>query len=355
MFEHESNQFIQDTVRIRLTQSLGLITTDLVEEATDAIDDIYGDNDQWHNITVKQDVVELIARMSSRTFLGKPLCRNRQWLDITSQYAVGVFTASRELRLLPVFARRVMQWFMPSCAKVREQYRLAQSLITSEVQRRKAAAQQALAEGRKPAKTADAIGWMVELSKGKDYDLVAGQLSLSVAAIQTTNEAMCHLLVDICECPEIIQPLRDEVVSVIGEHGWTKNALYQLKLMDSVMKESQRMHRPRANMNRYAIEEVVLSDGTKIPKGARLMVESTLVDPELYPNPYTFKPYRFVELRNDVENGKGKDYQFVTVNPEFMAFGLGTHACPGYEMTAFDAREGTRADTSAGDSSSQTR
>lgn len=245
VFEHESNQLIQETVRIRLTQSLGLITADLVDEATDAVHTIFGEDDQWKTINVKSDVVELVARMSSRTFLGKPLCRNKQWLDVTSQYSIGVFLASRELRAVPVFARRVMQYFMPSCTKVREQYRIAKDLITTEVHRRTEAAQQALAEGRKPAKTSDAIGWMVELSKGKNYDLVAGQLSLSVAAIQTTNEAMSQLLVDICEHTEIIQPLREEVISVLREHGWTKVALHQMKLLDSVLKESQRLHRPR--------------------------------------------------------------------------------------------------------------
>ncbi|KAK4493820.1 hypothetical protein PRZ48_015005 [Zasmidium cellare] len=327
VFEHASNSLIQDTVRIRLTQSLGLITGDLVEEATDAVHDIFAEDDQWHIINVKNHVIELVARMSSRTFLGKPLCRNRQWLDVTSQYSVGIFLASRELRNVPVFARRVMQYFMPSCTKVREQYAIAKGLITAEVQRRTEAAQKALAAGKKPAKTADAIGWMVELSKGKNYDLVAGQLSLSVAAIQTTTEAMSHILVDICEHGEIIQSLREEIISVLREHGWSKVALHQMKLVDSVLKESQRLHRPRANLNRYAIDEVVLSDGTKIPKGSRLLVEQRMFDPELFPDPYTFNPYRFVELREHKE--RGNDWQFATVNSEFMAFGLGTHACPG--------------------------
>lgn len=82
-----------------------------------------------------------------------------------------------------------------------------------------------------------------------------------------------------------------------------------------------------ANLNRYAIDNVVLSDGTKIPKGSRLLVETRMFDPELFPDPYTFNPYRFMDLRE--KKDRGNDWQFVTVTPEFMAFGLGTHACPG--------------------------
>jgi hypothetical protein len=48
---------------------------------------------------------------------------------------------------------------------------------------------------------------------------------------------------DLAAYPEYIQPLRDEICAVAGEDGvLKKTSLLKLKKMDSVMKESQRMH-----------------------------------------------------------------------------------------------------------------
>jgi hypothetical protein len=32
------------------------------------------------------------------------------------------------------------------------------------------------------------------------------------------------------------------MIQVVGEEGWSKQTLYKLKLLDSFLKESQRMH-----------------------------------------------------------------------------------------------------------------
>ena len=92
---HESmngENLIQETVRVKLTQSLGLVTDDLVDETTASIHDIFGEDSQWHSVQVKQGVLDMVARLSSRVFLGKDLCRNEQWLDIAKNYTV---TSSR--------------------------------------------------------------------------------------------------------------------------------------------------------------------------------------------------------------------------------------------------------------------
>lgn len=36
--------------------------------------------------------------------------------------------------------------------------------------------------------------------------------------------------------------LREEVDAIVGEDGWTKNAMQKLKKLDSFMRESQRMN-----------------------------------------------------------------------------------------------------------------
>jgi hypothetical protein len=77
---------IPSTLRVKLTQSLGLVTNHLVDEATIALHDLYGEGREWNSIAVKQHNLNLIARLSSRVFLGRPICRNKQWLEIAKNH-----------------------------------------------------------------------------------------------------------------------------------------------------------------------------------------------------------------------------------------------------------------------------
>jgi hypothetical protein len=49
---------------------------------------------------------------------------------------------------------------------------------------------------------------------------------------------------DICSQPGLIKVLREEIEDILSRHNgvFSTKALYEMKLLDSVMKESQRMH-----------------------------------------------------------------------------------------------------------------
>lgn len=156
----EDGNFLPEVVRIKLTQSLGLITNDLVEETTMAVHDIFGDNAEWHHTFIKQNILDLVARLSSRVFLGPELCRNKRWLEIAKGYTVDAFISARLLKVVPALLRPFVHWVLPPCIKLRKDVRDADRLINPEVERRKIRAQKALEAGQKPPKTADTIGWM---------------------------------------------------------------------------------------------------------------------------------------------------------------------------------------------------
>jgi len=40
--------------------------------------------------------------------------------------------------------------------------------------------------------------------------------------------------------PECIQPLREEVESIVKEQGWTKESLFNMRKLDSFLRETQR-------------------------------------------------------------------------------------------------------------------
>lgn len=76
---------------------------------------------------------------------------------------------------------------------------------------------------------------------GGNYEPASAQLLLSFAAIFTTTDLICQVILDLAERPELLQALREEITSVIPTKGWQKTSLYKLALLDSVLKESQRL------------------------------------------------------------------------------------------------------------------
>jgi hypothetical protein len=249
--------FMQTIVRRNLTQSLALVTDDLVDETLASVHDILGEERNWQTRLIKQDLLNIVARLSSRVFLGVELCRDPDWLRISKEHTVDIFIASRQLKLFPKLLQPIVHWFIPTCRKLRREVRLARRLILPEVERRTKRAQTALEAGEKPPKAADTIGWMVENAHGREVDYVASQLALTLAAIHTTSETMAKCKVSpvklgishadihvgvmqLCTHPETIEPLRNEMHEVLRSEGWSKVALYKMKLLDSFLKEVQR-------------------------------------------------------------------------------------------------------------------
>lgn len=83
--------------------------------------------------------------------------------------------------------------------------------------------------------------WMEECARGRSYDPTIAQLTFSLAAVHTTTDMLTQVIYDLCDQPDLVQALRDEAIEVLREDGWKKTALYKMKLMDSVLKESQRL------------------------------------------------------------------------------------------------------------------
>jgi cytochrome P450 len=286
------------------------------------------DNTEWHTIPVKDRMVKLIARLSSRVFLGEELCRNEDWLRVTRDYTTDGFMAAEELRMCPAAARPIVHWFLPRCRRLRAQVRAARRIMEPVLEKRRQLRRRLQAEGKQISAIDDAIEWFDRAAKGRPYDPVSAQLILSVAAIHTTADLTCQTLIHLAQNPEICEPLRREIVDTLL-HGWKKTALYNMKLLDSVIRESQRL-KPilNATMRRVALEEIKLSDGTVIPKNGMLAVSAhKLWDQEAYNNPSAWDGYRFYRLRDDPE--RQAKAQLVTTSPENLAFGHGKHACPG--------------------------
>jgi hypothetical protein len=83
--------------------------------------------------------------------------------------------------------------------------------------------------------------WIEECVNGRPYDPAGMQLALVIVAIVGATDLMTQVVFNLCEMGDVVRALREEIVSVFRVEGMTRASLYKLQLMDSFLKESQRM------------------------------------------------------------------------------------------------------------------
>lgn len=197
----------------------------------------------WVETRLKPAIVDIVARLSSRIYLGDQLCQNEDWLRIAKTYTTTFSAASTKLRMFPQQMRVLVHWFLPECKRLRTELKEAKRIILPLVQQRRALKQAAHDAGQAIPQFDDALDWVEQeaAEKRSKIDPVIFQLTLSLLAIHTTYDLLEQSIIDLAQSPQYIEPLRQEVVQVLRADGWKKTSLYNLKLLDSALKETQRL------------------------------------------------------------------------------------------------------------------
>ncbi|KAH7210310.1 cytochrome P450 [Fusarium oxysporum] len=276
-------------------------------------------SDDWKAVDWAKDGVSLISRMSASVFVGEELSRDETWQQVSTNYGMTVFLAARALRAWPRLLRPIVQWFLPACKSCRAEVQRAREVLHKNLAKRAA----------EDKEHDDSISWFGEIAGGKSYDPVAAQLGMSMAAVVTTSELLKQTIIEIC-AHDLVAPLREEVEAVVAEHGWSPAALTNMRLLDSVIKETQRLNSAViVNLDRQVLSPVTLPNGQYLPKGTAISIYmSQLRNPEVYDNPDTFDAYRYVKLR--AQGGKWIYASSATSTSEdHFVFGIGKPICPG--------------------------
>jgi cytochrome P450 len=175
--------------------------------------------------------------MTTRAFLGSELCRNAEWLDIAKSFTMNRFAAVAAIQSWPKVLHPVIHWFLPPCKVVRRQIQRARNILMPVLERERRANR----EDQSTKREFSNLAFIDQYANGARYDVTMAQMRLIAVAFLTTSDMVEKVLARICKHPDLIQPLRDEVISVLGKDGLNHKSLNKLTLMESVMKESQRL------------------------------------------------------------------------------------------------------------------
>lgn len=224
-----------------LTAYLNQMSVPLSNEASKDLKQYFGEEKEWHSINPSQAIGLIVSKMSTRIFLGEEFVEDERWIEASSNYATKVFAAGERLSLWPGYLRSTVHWFLPYCQELRKNIAMCRRVVEGKLQERAKAQASKEKLGEDPDDVEDTLKWMNKVAQGRTFDPTKIQLTLSMAAIHTTTDMVTWLLMCLAQDPAAVKALREEILTVLKAEGWKKTALYNLKLLDSAMKESQRL------------------------------------------------------------------------------------------------------------------
>ncbi|OCK81421.1 cytochrome P450 [Lepidopterella palustris CBS 459.81] len=290
----------------------------------------------WTAIPCFQLATRIVSRMTAKSLVGRPLCRDPELVDLFCDYGNVVPPNGFFLGSLPNFLKPFVASFLASPKMSRR----LQSIVLAEATKRRASGIKRKNVGW------DFTDWLmnwVDETAPTEYDdtHVAVQIANIVfGAIHTTSQLLVHTIYELATRPSYIPSLRAEITSSISQHsGWTKDALESMHKLDSFVRESQRWNPLDAgSMARRVMQDFTFSNGVRIPAGNWIFAVNSPVlrDEKHYPHPAEFDGFRFARIRE--QEGQERAHTLVTSSLSNMQFGDGRHGCPGKYMAADEIR-----------------
>ncbi|KAF1994165.1 cytochrome P450 [Amniculicola lignicola CBS 123094] len=302
---------------------------------------------EWQEVDVQQMMRMLVARMSSKIFLGHPACRNLEWLQLSIDFSIDMFGTAFFLRMFPPWTHPVLARIFPLRWKIKRNLNKATKIIGPLMEKHRDVLRRA-EKGEEIQEDDTLLNWMMDHGNEKEngaFEMANRQSILTLASIHTTSMGVANMMFDLCAHPEWFAVLREEIETIEKEFGklgerediGTKQWLPRLEKMDSFYIESQRFNPPiLLAPSRLAMVPITLKDGTHIPAGTRMACANADILSSSLPNPETFDPMRSYRKRH--ESGELLKHQAGQTAINNLHFGYGKQACPGRQFAVAEVK-----------------
>lgn len=103
-----SNGYHIPLIRHNLTRALPTVFPAVVEELKVAFEEYVPcspASDEWITVKALDSIMRTICQASNITFVGSPLCRNKEYMDVMLKYTIDVMTGAQIIGLFPKFLR----------------------------------------------------------------------------------------------------------------------------------------------------------------------------------------------------------------------------------------------------------
>lgn len=280
----------------------------------------------WVRVGAYSAAMKATCRASNRVFVGFPICQSPEFEKIQLKFALQVATRATVINIFPKLLRPVIGRLLTNTpSSLRHCMEVLRPIVDERLKKEK------FFGNNWPGRPNDMLSWLIDVSSPEDRNLRSIALRILVlnfASLHTSAQSFAHALFNLAAHPQYIEPLREEVKGVVGQYGWTQDSMSQLRKVDSFLRESQRVSCTCLTpVVRKAMEDIIFSDGTRIPAGTHLAMSPTTMslDDQYYPNPDEFEPFRFYAMH---QGAMTKSERF-SMRLSALNFGQGKRACPG--------------------------
>ncbi|KAK7060436.1 hypothetical protein VNI00_001201 [Paramarasmius palmivorus] len=323
-------------IRTELTRNLALLSDALFDEQALAFKELIPPSTGWRAHDIKDTFMKIVCRTSNRVFVGLPLCRDPDYIELNINFTLELVKAAIAIKAFPTPLKSLASRLF---SNVRSCTRQCMKHIGPIVEARRARHKQTGIE-----EPNDMLMWCMNaaetLGDEKDVDKLAlRMLLINFGAIHTTSLSLVWVVYNLAAHPEYVGLLREEVESIVASEGWTKAGLNKMRRVDSFVRETLRADTSGIwAMQRYALKPFTFSTGQTVPAGTMIScpVLSVQTDEALYEDGKKFKPWRFYDMRDEEE--EGHKHSLPSTRPEYITFGHGKSACPGRFFAAYELK-----------------
>ncbi|KAI0835933.1 cytochrome P450 [Hypoxylon sp. FL0890] len=349
-----------DVIKHQLTRKIDTFADNIVEEVNLCLEETWGlDAEEWREVKVYDTMLILIARLSTRVFVGLPLCRNLVFLKACTEFIRKVALAAAAISLFPSFLKPLVAPIFTLYDRI-QYHRCSRYIMPIILDRLNSMKTPEPEEKLYSQNSNDYIQWAIDHALAKPVvnpmelypRVIACRFSvLAFAAIQSSVITLTNTLFDLAaspECATSLTSMHDEVVretaftSKAPDHQpkqnlprstWSKASLSRMTHVDSALRESLRLNGfvERGIMKMaVAPEGVTLPDGSHIPYGTKVGVSGYSIhhDEDIYPNANRYDAFRFA--RGDTSGSERNEPQgLINTSEKFLGFSHGSHSCPG--------------------------
>ncbi|KAJ5174872.1 Cytochrome P450 [Penicillium canariense] len=294
----------------------------------------------------------IVARSGSFAMVGSRLSQNEDYLKAVKAHILGMIVTTRVQFLVPDCLKRYIGGFISRLATLctRWDMHASRKILLKHFDARAAEYRHEMAgdngiddqrpnprQTEKPVSIAfrspynankvvkkshaelsqvEIFRWLYENSvfrqKWSYPEVIGEMLLLQFAFIYTTTYGLYGALSELAQCPEYIRPLREEVETTLAHQEATTASCDQMILLDSFLKECQRLHPPAAvSAHRVCVTHCL---------GAfEWFVSLPFVYTARVPNPETFDGFRFAKRAA----AGASNTRLVDLSPEYIIFGMG--------------------------------
>ena len=168
-------------------------------------------------------------------------------------------------------------------------------------------------------------------------EVVAQAFVFFIAAFETSASTMALCLYELSKNQKAQRKLQremDQVAEKCGDEGLNYDLISDLKYLDCCIDETLRKYPPAPFLMRECVKSYKIPrSGLVIDKGTQVIISNYGIqrDPDIYADPLTFKPERFLDSPSGGATGKGCVY---------LPFGDGPRMCIGMRMGKLIAKIG---------------